>query len=197
MRVSVTTLDAFYRYINGDEYISYEDIINRILRKDVSSRAMEIGSAFHGALEILPDETESIERLEKDGITFSFADDIEYIIQPKIREVKTEYELNGFTIVGVADAIYGDTVIDHKTTSRLDLDRYHDSLQWRFYLQMFNANRFMYQIFQIEVDKEDENKYTVNSIDRISFYRYPEMEAENERLITEFSYFVKQIGIEQ
>ena len=77
-----------------------------------------------------------------EGIAFGFQDvDLE-IEQPDLTEQKFEkvYDLGPLlgkvTLVGKLDGIRGDGIIEHKTTARLDLDKYRASFQWQAYLDM-------------------------------------------------------------
>ena len=188
MRVSVTTLDTFKKYLTTD-YVSFDDLIASILGTLQENRAMQIGSAFHSALEHAR-YMESYCLINK-GITFLCGDVDEYVIQSTAREIKTTCDIEGVTVVGKADTIHGTTVIDHKTTSRLDIERYFDSVQWRLYLQLFNCNKFIYQVFEIETS-DDAEKYDViriKDIHHFSFFRYPGMEEENRKLIQDFKAF--------
>lgn len=191
MKVSVTTLDTFRKYLTTD-YVSFDDLMASILGTVQENRAMQIGIALHNALESAAYMDTYC--LMNNGFTFLFGDIDDYIVQSTAREIKTTCEIEGITVVGKADTIHGTTIIDHKTTSRFDIDRYFDSVQWRLYLQLFNCNKFVYQVFEIE-PSDDEEKYDViriKDVHRFSFYRYPSMEKENRALVKTFKEFYKE-----
>jgi hypothetical protein len=59
--------------------------------------------------------------------------------------------LGDVSVVGKADAVQGMTVTDVKLTfGHADPDWYVPSLQWRFYLDIFNATYFRYLVFQVD-----------------------------------------------
>jgi len=70
-----------------------------------------------------------------------------------MHEVKTRQVfascIGNIAITGVADYLVGRKVMEAKTTwGSFSIDKYLDSLQWRIYCRLFDANEFEYVIFE-------------------------------------------------
>lgn len=143
MRISVSEIDS-YRYWKGNEDVPLEKLLSDLRKKDPPSQDMLAGRALHKIMETANEG--EIKFAEMDGFTFDFALD-EPLSIPPIRELKGEIEIEGVTLVGVVDGFDGVTVNDYKLTGQFNAEKYIDSYQWRAYLMMFGANRFMYNVF--------------------------------------------------
>jgi hypothetical protein len=186
MRLGVSELDA-WRYYRASEEASLDDLLARLRRETPPTEPMMAGSALHKALEHANGEADV---LEADGYRFHFQADCE-LYMPAIRELKGELEMDTpagpITLVGVVDAIAGE-VQDHKLSARFDAERYSDSYQWRCYLRMFNAKRFVYNVF---VGKPERPKvYTIYEFHKLPLYAYPEMHQDVQREVEQFAQFV-------
>lgn len=140
---------------------------------------MMAGRAFHKLLEASDDG--ELVYTEVDGFSFRFDLDAEIDLAP-IRELKGEMVVQAsvgpVTLVGVVDGMNGLTVRDYKLTTRFDAERYADSYQWRSYLEMFGAKKFVYDVF---VGKEDgPGEYIIYDYHKLSFYAYDGMKRDIE-----------------
>lgn len=96
-------------------------------------------------------------------------------------------------VTGCADMIDGTEIRDIKTvySTKNDSD-YVDSCQWRFYLELFGLDIFHFDLFHFEDYKLEKHGYDVRGLTLtrrtppITCYRYPAMEQDNRRLLTEF-----------
>ena len=187
IRLSVTDLDQYLYWLELDD-AGPEWLIDR-LTKFEPSPAMQAGSAFHGALELL---TNSVSLLVHDGYTFNIQCDAE-ISLPAQRELKIERGiLPGIVLVGKIDALDGNRIVDYKLTERLDAERYMDSMQWRAYLMLFETNEFEYSIFEGSPDRGSTTCYTISDWHSLRFYSYPEMCADVKKCAGELAAFVQQ-----
>lgn len=190
IRVSVTDLDQL-RYYRASEDMALEDLLRRLRREEPPSEAMAAGKAFHAILEHA-DECE-LDHAEQDGLIFRFALDGEITLSP-IRELKAEkvYSVLGepVELVGVVDGLFGSMVEDHKLTTRFNVDFYTDSLQWRCYLDMFQAQSFRYNIFEQRQDRD--GIYVVHAYHPMTFYRYPDLAGDVHRALRDFVEFTHQ-----
>lgn len=188
LRVSVTDLDQLRYFRSSDMELA--ELLARLRKEAPPSEAMLAGTAFHTILENagLGELTE----VAQDGFTFRFDLDAE-IALPRIRELKLEkvYMIDGVTVtlVGKVDALEGLTVYDHKTTSRFDAETYADAIQWRAYLDMFGANRFVYNVF--ETTQKDDVRI-VKDFHPLTFYRYPMLSADVLAALTDFVGFARE-----
>jgi hypothetical protein len=190
LRVSVTDLDQLRYYRDDENNMELAELIARLKHLMPSSEAMEAGTALHKALEMA--EPGEFKGLAADGFTFSFDADAEIELAP-IREIKAErdYLIDdcAVTLVGKVDAINGRHVADHKFTARFDPDRYLDSMQWRAYLDMFDADAFQWNIF--EALESAPKNYLVRNVHKLTMHRYPGMGQDVERELHEFVRFAR------
>ena len=189
IRVSVTDLEQ-YRYYCDSEDMELETLLSRLRRSEEKSPEMLRGIAFHEVLENLgPCE---IDVIEHGGFRFRFDMEGELSL-PKIRELKAEkeYQVNGETVVlvGKVDAMKGFEVHDHKLTKTIDAENYTDSLQWRCYLDMFGAKKFIYNVFQGYEDRTGD--IVIKDFQTFPFFDYPEMKRDISTALNGFIKFAK------
>jgi hypothetical protein len=73
------------------------------------------------------------------------------------------YETSRYDVEVVAkiDLIHGKHIYDHKTKwSQFDIDSYLDSMQWRVYLDVWQADQFTYNVFMMKdtLPKQNEDE---------------------------------------
>jgi hypothetical protein len=180
IRISVTDLDS-YLYWKSSEDMEFESLLKRLRGEEPPTQPMMAGRAFHTVFENA--DVGDLDRVTQDGFEFVFALDHD-IALPPIRELKGEVVLDTpsgpVTLVGKVDSLDGITVHDYKLTERFDAERYADSYQWRAYLSMFWAKRFVYDVFQ---GRYDGNRITVYAYERLSFSAYPSMRRDVEMAV--------------
>jgi len=186
----VSNVEAFRQY-EQDEDMGAADLLARIRGDVPPSPAMLAGTAFHKALEHAEHDTET---LEADGYTFRFVVPCEVALAP-VRELRMSktYMVDGepAIITGQVDAIEGKRIDDHKTTARFDADRYLSGYQWRLYLDIFGADCFRWNVFEIALN-EDEDCYDVHGSHRLEQYRYPALTDDCQALVDRFVRFMRQ-----
>jgi hypothetical protein len=170
MTFRVSELES-YRQWRDDEDADLDLLLARLRGQTEASEAMLAGTAFHKALEVA---------------TVGSAATLDFeIALPTIREVRAGKTYAGenfaITISGQLDAIDGKRVEDHKTTGRFDPERYMTGYQWRLYLEIFGADVFRWNIFEIAAT-DDPLAWDVHSFHRLEQYRYPGMGMDCERL---------------
>lgn len=189
MRVSVTDLDQFQYFKNSD--MELEELLSRLRKQEEKSPEMLRGIAFHEVLEKL--DACDIDIIEHNGFRFRFETDAELSL-PRIRELKAEkeYEIGGVNVVlvGKVDALQALTVHDHKMTKQIDAENYTDSLQWRCYLDMFGARKFIYNVFQ-GYEEANTGDIVVKDFQQFTFYDYPSMKADISTALNGFVDFAK------
>jgi hypothetical protein len=182
----VTEVESF-RIWKGDEDLDLGWILSR-LRDRVESEAMRVGTAFHKALEL--GSVGDYDMLSGDGYLFHVNADITLEL-PTIREVRTGKQYGDLTVSGQVDAIDGRIIYDHKTTKQFDADRYMESYQWRYYLDLFDADAFRYNVFVLK-ETDDPKVYVVSDFHRLEQRRYPDLHADCERLAGQFAEFARE-----
>ena len=186
----VSNIEAVRQWMNwqplfdGQEEPTVEDLVKFIL-SDEPTEAMLAGTAFHKAMELAQDGIHG--SFEANGYRFILPD--AEISLPVVREMRAYGNYRGLDVTGQVDAVEGKIVIDHKTTGKFDPERYLNGCQWKFYLDLFGADEFRWNIFLI---KELEPKvYSVAAPQTLTVRRYPEMRADCEKLAEEYLAFAR------
>lgn len=185
MLARVSNIESFRRW-REDEDQTIEDLV-RFITIDEPSEAMQAGTAFHRALEFAPEGKH--ETLRANGYTFHLPDD-GVVELPAIRELRAYGQYGGLNVTGQVDGLHGRLVIDHKTTSWCDPERYLAGCQWKFYLDIFGADVFRWHIFQVK--EIGPLEYDVAPPQVLTAYRYPEMHAYCEQLAEAYLEFAKR-----
>lgn len=190
MTFRVSEVESFRQW-RDDEEASLEQLLSRLRGQTLPSPAMEAGTAFHAALETA--QTGEVSELVANGYTFTFAGDFTAEL-PAIREVRASktWLVDGepVTISGQLDAIEGKRVEDHKTTARFDPERYLTGYQWRLYLEIFGADHFRWNVFEI-AEKDHPLEWEVFAAHRLEQYRYPGMNADCARVVEDLARFAR------
>ena len=182
----VSNVAAYARW-KQDEDMPLGVLVNQIL-SSVQTEAMAKGTAFHKFLEHA--QAGGTELVTVDGYTFAFTGDFN-IYLPQMREWRKGKDYGGITVSGQCDAIEHRTIYDHKTTERFDAESYLDSWQHRFYLDIFDADRFVWNVWEMnELDKP--KAYGVHHLHQLTQYRYPKLTADCTDLALEFAEFARK-----
>lgn len=191
MRFRVSEVESFRQWREDDD-AELETLLARLRGETPPSPAMLAGTAFHKCLEMSPTGL-TVTELVADDYRFTFAGDFAVEL-PAIREVRASktWLVDGepVTISGQLDAIHGRRVEDHKTTGRFDPERYLTGYQWRLYLLIFGADLFRWNVFEI-TETDEPGHWQVFAQHRLEQCRYPEMERDCERLVTDLARFAK------
>ena len=206
MRLSVTTIEAFRQYrdgvtnYNGDPYVTQEKLIQRIKKEEEEPSVFMLrGTAFHKLMGNPkkyfkePDYICSNIRFDK-----SIEKAFEYSYKDFPFEIKTvkPYIINSekLNVVGVADPLVGNIAIENKTKwGSPSLTDYYDSVQWRFYLELFEAEMVQYQIFLMQ---EKKKIIYLKDFIPLQFTSYPNMSKELTTMLAEFLEFIKIHNLE-
>lgn len=189
MRLSVGDLESL-RYWKDREDQDLAALLKKLRRQEEPSRQMEAGKALARFFEHATEGTKG--GAISDGWEFEFKADVDFKL-PAVRELKLEEEFatpyGPALLVGVVDGLDGLTIHDQKLTEYYDAQKYTDSLQWRTYLAMTGAQKFVYDIF---VGKyEDHSNYvTIYEYHAIPFYTYPDIRKDVSRAVNELAEIV-------
>lgn len=182
MLARVSNIEAYRQWRENDQ--SVEDLV-RWITTDNPTPAMLAGTAFHKALETAADGEHSM--LEANGHTFLLPDAELHL--PAIRELRGYKAYGPLTVTGQVDALEGLRVDDHKTTSRFDPERYLSGCQWKFYLDIFGADVFRWNVFELR--EVGPLTFQVGEPHTLEAYRYPGMRADCAALASEFHDFAR------
>lgn len=188
MRVSVTDLDS-WRFYKASDDMDVEALLRRLRREEPPTQAMLAGRALHSALE--HSRECAVESLESEGFTFRFIGDFDIPLLA-VRELKGDVMIDTpcgpVTLVGVIDGHDG-AIHDWKLTERFDAERYADSYQWRCYLTMFNAHKFVYGVFEGK-EGDHPNEWTIWGYQSFPLYAYDGMRDDVVREVSELAEFI-------
>ncbi len=152
---------------------------------DKPTEAMLKGTAFHKFLEHA--QAGEYETAEVDGYTFAFAGEFN-LYRPPTREWRKGKDYGGIIVSGQVDAIEGKTIWDDKSTERFDAEKYLESWQWRYYLDIFNADRFVWNVWEMNELKEPKS-YGVHHLHPLTQYRYPGLHDDCVAMAQEYREF--------
>lgn len=167
MLARVSSLETFRRW-RLDESQDSADLVAR-LTDFQPTEAMLAGTAFHAALEVA--KAGEYAQLHAHGYTFILPD--AEIALPDIREIRAFGNYGPLTVTGKLDCLHGKRVEDHKTTATFRPDGYLEGCQWRFYLDLFGADVFRWNVFEISPVRGEEKTYTVKPPQLLEQCRYP------------------------
>jgi hypothetical protein len=186
IRLRVTDLETL-RYWKANEDATVDDLVARLTHKEPPTAAMEAGHAFALLMETAQDQ--ALVSAESEGWSFYFDLDGEVAL-PRVRELKGEAVFETphgpVTLVGKVDGIEGLTIHDQKLSEKFDAERYLDSLQWRAYLAIFGATKFVYDIFVCRRD-DARREVAIYDYHPLPFYAYPQMRADLEKAVCELA----------
>jgi hypothetical protein len=160
------------------------------------TEAMQAGTAFHKALELATEG--EYEWLEANGYRFLMTQSFDIyepmptLELPEIREVRAFGQYGPLTVTGKFDAMHGKRVEDHKTTASFRPEGYFEGCQWRFYLDIFGADVFRWNVFVITPVVGQYKTYSVKPPQLLEQYRYPGMHDDCMDLARDFHKFAAQ-----
>jgi len=172
MLARVSNIEAFRQWRLTDD--EPEALVQRLTAFE-PTEAMLAGTAFHKALELA--QPGEYDRLEANGYTFLLPEDCELYL-PKVRELRCFRQYGPLTVTGQVDALEGKRIEDHKTTAYFAAERYLDGCQWRFYLDIFGADVFRWNVFEIRPVEGSPKTYTVSAPHELEAFRYPALHAD-------------------
>lgn len=190
MTFRVSEVESFRQW-KHDEAAELDMLLARLRGETPASEAMLAGTAFHKALELAaPKEHTALHAL---GYTFRIVGDFDLAI-PTIREIRAsktyDTPIGPITVSGQLDALHGKRIEDHKTTGNFDraYERYLSGFQWRYYLDIFEADHFRWNVFEI-CATDDELTWDVFDFHTLEQYRYPSLHNDCHALACELAAF--------
>lgn len=183
MLARVSSIETFRRW-RLDEGSSPADLVERLTKWE-GTEATRAGTAFHAALEAATPG--DFEVLDANGYRFLMPD--ADLALPDIREVRARKDYGPLTVTGKFDALHGRTIIDHKTTGSFRPEGYLEGCQYKFYLDIFDADIFRWNVFVIHEVRGEEKTYRVDPPQFLEQTRYPGMHEDCVRLAHDFHEF--------
>lgn len=199
IRVTATMLEAFRRY-NTNEFMSFDDLLATLRGKVEPNAAMEFGTAVHALLEFRPKWEGAMFMAGHEFDTDSIIRAHTWTDQDYLTEVTGHkvYEIDGDIVYlrCMADAVFGRKVVDYKITqssiSDTKLQGYQDSMQWKAYLEVFDADEFGYSVQQW---KQRDSIWYLEDVQWVTCTRYEGLQYDVANAVKELYHFCKRLGI--
>lgn len=182
-------IDAYVYHRNSEQDV--ETFVMELLKLTPFPKRAEAGVAFH----------DYIEKFGYGDLPLNFTSNGWNIINnnvnvtipyPFAREVKFSKNWNDINIFAVVDGIDNFRIHDIKTTSKLNVEKYMESWQWKIYLWLTEMQTFIYDIFTVDINEID-NILTLKNYDRIELKRYPNMVNDIDNIFNEYSNYLDTI----
>ena len=226
-KIRVTQLEKFRRVMFGDyPFETEQDLIDNITNEFQGNEYTRIGTVFHSIVEtgrpqclkIAPEMRRYIKCKElrqmavpegraflEDGhmvqldvnqcmIAYNYRQEMPHALH-EIREWK---EYGDALVTGCADIINGIRIRDIKTKYSYPSDKeYTDSMQWRYYMELFEMDIFDFDLFIFHGYEKDVHGYDVRGLQleryepAITCYRYPHLEQDCKNMVEEFLKWAK------
>lgn len=97
--------------------------------------------------------------------------------------------------MAVADQLVGAHLFEHKTTcSSFNFEKYAESCQWRFMVDIFEAIKVTYHVFLL--DDHGNGVVELKGIESFNLYPYPQNHQDCCRLVEQFRAYVVAKGLD-
>lgn len=172
-------LEQFNKYIHN-EWFTFEVLQEQITQPFQNTIEMDIGTDFHSIIEnYSKQEPENgFYKGKLTGALFSSARFNELVMPIIDRKATDRFEVSNkkvysaiepVLVSGRADILSINRVVDIKTINKPILDEkqfeyFLNSMQWKYYLDMYNCDRFIYKVFAIDYNKK------TNIVEIIDYY---------------------------
>lgn len=164
LKISVSNLEQFNKYIHN-EWFTFEMLEEQITTPFKNTIEMDIGTDFHSIIENYSKQ-EPVNGFYKGKLTGALfpVERISEFVMPLIdRQTTDRFEVSNKKIYnalepvlvsGRADILSINRIVDIKTMNNPNMDEkqfgyYLNSMQWKYYLDMYNCDRFIYKVFAI------------------------------------------------
>lgn len=194
MRISVTTIESYRRYLSGID--NEQKLIDSISKRSPPTENMLRGTAFHSILEspkqyfIEQSNIYSCNDIVFDEeIVNKCIGVIDYSGAFEMSNTKV-YLIDGeqITVSGRCDQIIGAKVVENKTKwSTFDIDTYQESCQWRFYIDIYKVHAVKYNVFCMSALVAG---IRLNSVEVFEMHPYPNLKTDVEFLLKNFVEYI-------
>lgn len=189
LRVSTTTLESFRR-VMATPYGDEAELIAYVRRESIPTWQMQAGTAWDRLLSIY-DRSVMRPVWEHDSWSFHYTalESAHVTLGPGQQQAKTvsvwDTWLGQVQVVAKVDHIRGLRVQENKATfSPACPKQYEQSLQWRFYLQCWDAQEVRYNLFSFA--EPVAGFCELKDITSFSFFPYDELESECRGWLMDF-----------
>lgn len=212
-RASPSAIDNWI-YCRDNDYKSIDEWVAELQRDFQPTPAMMQGTAFHRLMEMQrpPRPEECVVTVSEKGVSETFRFDPDDILgawaalpppEERMCELWGRLELptaryGTVRMRGLCDIWHGSDIYDIKTTGRRPsvgaVDKYEASAQWRAYLLMFGARRFIYAPYYLWTDKGS-GLIRAERIEPTPLCRYEGIDRDLAAAAEEFLAAVESVGM--
>lgn len=198
MRISTTTLESYRLFMQPDQdWMSEASLIDTILGRFSPTPAVKLGLAYGRVLED-PDRYLVPGGYICQGYSFALKDvepALAAIDRRGVFEAKGVKAYGAVDVVAKADHLLGTHLSEFKTTgSTFDFDKYAASCQWRFMVDIFEASRVTYHVF--ELDDHGNGVAELKAVHSFNLYPYAALHQDCGDLLTGFVSYVRAKGLD-
>jgi hypothetical protein len=200
-------LESFRLFLNPqNEWMTEAKLLADLRGEFHPTPEMMLGTAFGRAIEKpdrwrLPDKSFKVPvKGDRGWVEFRFTaamvDQALMMLDRRgVFEVRSEREYDGWIVIAKLDQIIGTRINENKTTTKyFDFEKYAESCQWRFYLDIFGASAITYNVFEIREPALGE--YALGDVSSFNLFPYAEMHQDCLDLVREFKAYVALRGLE-
>jgi hypothetical protein len=195
MRISTTTLES-YRLFKEQDWMTESDLIATIEGKFVPTPKVLLGQAYGRILED-PDRYLVGAGYRCGGYSFGIEDvrpALMLIDRRGVFEAKATKRYGDCDVVAVADHLFGAHLSEFKTTEYFSVEKYLDSCQWKFYVDIFEPLQVTYHVFSL--DDHGNGVAELKGIDSFNVFPYPTLHDDCAALVQELAHFVTVKGLD-
>lgn len=198
MRISATTLESYRLFMQPDqEWMSEDELLAGIRGEFKPTPAVELGLAFGKVLED-PDRYQVPGGYRYRGYSFAeltMAPAFALIDRRGVFEAKATKVYGQSTVVAKADHLLGAHLSEFKTTgSSFNFDKYAESCQWRFMVDIFEPSKVTYHVFLL--DDHENGVADIKGIESFNLYPYAGLHEDCCDLVRKFEGYVIAKGLD-
>lgn len=189
--VRVTTLESFRRFRDNvtGTYDTEERLIEHLTGKFEGNVKTEIGSEFHKLIETGLPSSNSVKIFSNSQIIKAV--NHRDAVSPFISEVRNYKKYGKIVVTGAVDVLQGSIIRDTKVKFKpVLMSEYENSYQWRFYLDIFEINTFVYDVFEVigfdEAMGANLHNCEMKQHEPFYCYKYENMQKDLQTLVDEF-----------
>lgn len=203
MRISTTTLESFRLFMQPEqEWMSEDDLTASIVGSFVPNHKVLLGLAFGKVLENpVKYRAPGGYRITPRGgtETFELGDDVmgpafALIAPGAIFEAKGMKRYGRHDVIAKADQMAGARIVETKATlGYFDFDKYAQSYQWRFMVDIFQPASVTYHIFCL--DEGSNGVIALRGVETFTLYPYADVTRDCHQLVQDFEDYVTKKGL--
>lgn len=197
MRISTTTIESFRLFMQPDqEWMSEAELLATIRGAFVPNAAVKLGLSFGRVLED-PDRYRVRGGFQCGEYAFAestMAPAFALIDRSGVFEAKALKRYGSSDVVARADHLLGRHLSEFKTTgSTFNFDKYADSCQWRFMVDIFEPLKVTYHVFVL--DDHENGIAELKTIESFNLYPYAGLHEDCAAMVRQFESYVEAHGL--